>query len=75
MSHPYKGFEPKWYQGAVPANCWRSIFKWGVPEQIKAPKEALYKLIKNQFGLSDDVFKEYSEDLGLDAVIRQAYHS
>jgi alkyldihydroxyacetonephosphate synthase len=68
MAHSYKDFEPKWYQGAVPAHSYRSIFKWGIPEHIKAPKETLYKLIKKQCGLGDEVFKEYSEDLGLDEV-------
>ncbi|MDR3284610.1 MAG: FAD-binding oxidoreductase, partial [Treponema sp.] len=68
MAHPYKDFEPKWYQGEVPANSYRSIFKWGAPDRIKAPKEALYKLLRNQFGLEDDAFKEYSENLGLDQV-------
>jgi alkyldihydroxyacetonephosphate synthase len=68
MAHTYKDFEPKWYQGEVPAASYRSIFKWGVSGRIKAPREALYKLIKREFGLSDDAFKAYSEDLGLDAV-------
>jgi alkyldihydroxyacetonephosphate synthase len=68
MSHRYKGFEPKWYRGAVPENSYRSIFKWGVREQIKAPKESLYKLMRDKFGLTDDNFREYSENLGLDPV-------
>ncbi|GMO48198.1 MAG: FAD-binding oxidoreductase [Treponemataceae bacterium] len=68
MPHPYKDFEPKWFQGEVPPKSYRSIFKWGVPNQIKAPRESLYKLLKTQFGLGDDVFKEYSENLGLDEV-------
>jgi alkyldihydroxyacetonephosphate synthase len=68
MAHPYKDFEPEWYRGAVPGNSWRSIFKWGVPEQIKVPRESLYKLMKESFGLSDDDFREYSENLGLEEV-------
>jgi alkyldihydroxyacetonephosphate synthase len=68
MSHSYKDFEPAWYRGEVPPNSYRSIFKWGVPEQIKAPKEALYKLIRDQFELTNDAFKDYSENLGLDPV-------
>jgi alkyldihydroxyacetonephosphate synthase len=68
MSHKYKDFEPKWYEGKVPENSYRSIFKWGNPNQIKPPKESLYKLMKEKFGLSDEAFSEYKEDLGLDEV-------
>ncbi|MDR1898553.1 MAG: FAD-dependent oxidoreductase, partial [Treponema sp.] len=68
MAHPYKDFEPNWYRGAVPANSYRSIFKWGVPEQIKVPRESLYKLMKEAFDLDDGEFREYREDLGLEEV-------
>jgi alkyldihydroxyacetonephosphate synthase len=68
MAHSYKDFEPPWYHGEVPKNSWRSIFKWGDPEQIKVPKESLYKLMKESFELTDDDFREYSENLGLEEV-------
>lgn len=68
MSHPYKEFEPKWVQGEFPKNSYRSIFKWGEPLQIKAPKESLYKMLKEQFGLTDGDFQQYTEDLGFDEV-------
>ncbi|MDR1948396.1 MAG: FAD-binding oxidoreductase, partial [Spirochaetaceae bacterium] len=68
MAHPYRDFEPSWYHGKVPADSYRSIFKWGVPDAIKAPRESLYKLMKVQFDLTDDDFKDYSENLGLDPV-------
>ena len=68
MSRPYKDFEPNWMQGPFPENCYRSIFKWGDPLQIKAPKESLYKMLKEKFELTDEDFRDYSEDLGLDAV-------
>jgi alkyldihydroxyacetonephosphate synthase len=68
MAHPYKGFEPKWFQGDIPENSYRSIFKWGDPKQIKAPRESLYKIMKERFGLEDAVFGGYREDLGLDEV-------
>lgn len=68
MAHPYKGFEPKWYHGEVPKNSYRSIFKWGNPAEIKPPRESLYALMKERFGLTDDTFKGYREDLGLDEV-------
>ncbi|MDR2741129.1 MAG: FAD-binding oxidoreductase [Treponema sp.] len=68
MAHKYKDFEPDWYQGGVPSNSYRSIFKWGLAEQIKVPRESLYKLMKKQFDLSDENFKNYSENLGLEEV-------
>jgi alkyldihydroxyacetonephosphate synthase len=68
MAHKYKDFEPKWFHGTIPDNSYRSIFKWGKPEKIKAPRESLYKLIRDEFGLTNDDFREYSEDLGIDEV-------
>ena len=68
MSKPYRDFEPNWFKGAFPKNSYRSIFKWGEPGKIKAPKETLYKIMKEKFGVTDDDFRQYSEDLGLDEV-------
>ena len=68
MSHPYKGFEPKWVKGEFPADSYRSIFKWGAPLEIKPPKESLYKLMKEKFHLSDADFKSYREEIGFDHV-------
>lgn len=67
-THPYKGFEPKWFNGDYSDKSYRSIFKWGEKHQIKAPKEALYSMMKELFGLNDEMFQSYSEDLGLDEV-------
>ena len=68
MSKPYREFEPKWYRGEFSKTSYRSIFKWGEPGQIKAPKETLYKMLKETFGLADSDFDHYTEDLGLDEV-------
>ena len=68
MSHPYKDFEPKWFNQEFSKLSYRSIFKWGDPHQIKAPRESLYKLMKELFQLSDSDFKEYTENLGTDNV-------
>lgn len=68
MSHPYKGFEPKWFDSDFSNRSYRSIFKWGEHRTIKAPKESLYSMMKGLFGLSDDNFKDYAEDLGTDEV-------
>jgi alkyldihydroxyacetonephosphate synthase len=68
MSKPYKDFEPKWYYGKVPEDSYRSIFKWGDPNFVKVPKEKLYKMLKERFGMADTDFDHYSADLGLDPV-------
>ncbi len=68
MAHPYKDFEPRWFQGKFPKDSYRAVFKWGEPEQIKIPRESLYKLLKGRFGLADEAFQSYREDLGLDPV-------
>jgi alkyldihydroxyacetonephosphate synthase len=68
MAHPYKDFEPAWYHGEVPARSYRSIFKWGDPDQIKPPRESLFKMMKEKFGLADADFQDYRENLGLDDV-------
>lgn len=68
MSKPYKGFKPKYYEGKIPTNSYRSIFKWGDPDFIKYPKESLYKMLKDTFKMTDDDFKQYNANLGLDKV-------
>jgi hypothetical protein len=68
MSRPYKGFEPKWIKGEFSKNSYRSIFKWGDPLEIKAPKESLYKILKEKFELDDNFFSDYKADIGFDEV-------
>ena len=68
MSKPYVGFEPKWIKEAAPEDSYRSIFRWGDPNFVKYPKESLYKLMKDKFHLTDEDFKEYTGDVGLDSV-------
>jgi alkyldihydroxyacetonephosphate synthase len=68
MSKPYVGFEPKWVKEAAPKDSYRSIFRWGDPNFVKYPKESLYQLMKDKFHLSDEDFKDYTGDIGLDSV-------
>ncbi|MEN6340493.1 MAG: FAD-binding oxidoreductase, partial [Clostridiaceae bacterium] len=68
MSHAYKGFEPNWVRGEFPKDSYRSIFKWGDLLEIKPPRESLYRMMKQKFGLTDDDFKAYTEDVGFDQV-------
>ncbi|MDD6193729.1 MAG: FAD-binding oxidoreductase [Lachnospiraceae bacterium] len=65
---PYKGFEPKWVKKVAPENSYRSIFRWGDPNFVKYPKESLYKLMKEKFQMTDDDFKSYTGDIGMDPV-------
>ena len=68
MSKPYKDFEPKWVKTAAPKDSYRSIFRWGDPDFVKYPKESLYKLMKEKFDMTDDDFKQYSGDIGMEPV-------
>ena len=68
MSHPYKGFEPNWVRGEFPQDSYRSIFKWGAPLEIKAPRESLFKLMQQKFHLTETDFQTYTEDIGFDKV-------
>lgn len=65
---PYKGFEPNWVTKAAPPDSYRSIFRWGDPEFVKYPKESLYKMMKEIFGMTDEDFKDYRLDTGFDKV-------
>jgi alkyldihydroxyacetonephosphate synthase len=68
MVYKHKKFEPNWYHGKVPADSYRSIFKWGSREKTREPRGSFYEIIKQYFGLSDEDFKKYPENLGLDTV-------
>ena len=63
----YHGFRPEWEHEAPPPGSFRSIFKWGDPNEHKEPNERLYRLMKESFGLDDDDFRA-KRDEGLEAV-------
>ncbi|WP_069649035.1 FAD-binding oxidoreductase [Caloranaerobacter ferrireducens] len=67
MSKKYKGFEPKWVKEPPPPGTYRSIFKWGDPNEYKIPNERLYKMMKEKFNMTDDDFKQ-PKKLGLEKV-------
>ena len=72
MSKPYKDFEPAWVKQAAPADSYRSIFRWGDPAFVKYPKESLYKLMKEKFNMTDEDFRHYDGDIGMDKVALNA---
>ncbi|MBU1169867.1 MAG: FAD-binding oxidoreductase [Proteobacteria bacterium] len=56
MNKPHP-FQPGWRTRQPLEKSWRSIFKWGAPDQFKHPNAGLYTLLKNSFGLDDADFK------------------
>ena len=65
---PYRGFEPNWVLDRAPENSYRSIFRWGDPDFFKYPKESLYNYVKTRCNLSDDDFKQYNDEIGMEPV-------
>jgi alkyldihydroxyacetonephosphate synthase len=61
MAKPYKGFRPNWIEETPPAGSYRSILKWGDPNYHKIPKEGMFKLLKERFGMTDADFSAYKE--------------
>jgi len=61
-------FEPQWTEDAPQKGTFRSIFKWGAPDQFKHPNKRLYAMLKDVFQLTDDDFQKRQEE-GHEAVI------
>lgn len=55
-------FLPDWTDEAPRAGTYRSIFKWGDPYGFKHPNNRLYKMIKDVFQLTDNDFRERTEE-------------
>lgn len=49
-------FLPDWTETAPPENSYRSIFKWGAPGEFKHPNGAWYRMLKEEFGMTDTDF-------------------
>lgn len=58
----YKGFKPEWEQVPPPAGAFRSILKWGDPNEFKEPNERLFKLMKDKLALTDADFAQKQAD-------------
>lgn len=56
------GFLPRWYEAPPPPRSFRSIFKWGAPDQHKHPNAGLYEHLKQVLGLTDDDFRSRREE-------------
>ena len=53
-----KNFTPNWFEGHLPQNSLRALFKWHKPNAFKHPNHGFYTLIRDTFGLSDEDFTE-----------------
>jgi alkyldihydroxyacetonephosphate synthase len=51
-----KQFSPPWREEAPKPGSYRSIFKWGDPNEYKHPNAKLFRLMKETFNLKDDHF-------------------
>lgn len=52
-----EAFFPNWCEEAPPAGTYRSILKWGDPNEFKHPNKRLYGLMKKTFNMTDEDFK------------------
>lgn len=50
-------FQPDWTEKPPKKQSYRSIFKWGSPNEFKHPNSAWYEMIKEEFGLDDEEFE------------------
>lgn len=60
-------FIPKWYEDVPPEGSYRSILKWGGPQEFKHPNAKLYDLMKKIFDMTDEDFK-HPQKMGLEKV-------
>jgi FAD/FMN-containing dehydrogenases len=58
---------PAWYEDRVPEGTYRSIFKWGAPDQFKHPNSGLVRLMLDTFKMSATEMM-VPQDLALDKV-------
>jgi alkyldihydroxyacetonephosphate synthase len=60
-------FTPDWYEQSPPPHSFRSLFKWGDPNEFKHPNHRLFELMKHTFHMQDADFKQRSSE-GTEAV-------
>jgi alkyldihydroxyacetonephosphate synthase len=51
---PAKPSTPAWYEGEIPANSYRALFKWGDPLAYKHPNRGLVRLMREVFDLKEE---------------------
>lgn len=55
MTRPVR-FIPPWIEQAAPPGSFRSLFKWGNPNEFKHPNASLYAMLKDVFDMTDEDF-------------------
>jgi alkyldihydroxyacetonephosphate synthase len=65
-------FIPPWIDFAPLPGSYRSIFKWGSPDQFKHPSGRLYAELKESLGMSDSDFTEIKRSGNNQVVCRPA---
>jgi alkyldihydroxyacetonephosphate synthase len=67
-------FQPAWTEKPPAKKSYRSIFKWGSPDEFKHPSHAWYQMLKDTFGMTDADFGtprfEGNEPVTIDQKIR-----
>jgi alkyldihydroxyacetonephosphate synthase len=63
-----KNFQPDWTEKSPDSGTYRSIFKYGDPQHFKHPSAAWYKMMKQDFHLSDADFARKGKE-GREAVV------
>lgn len=53
-----KDFTPPWIEEAAPPHSYRSLFKWGNPDEFKHPNRGMFRLILDTFGMSEADFQQ-----------------
>jgi alkyldihydroxyacetonephosphate synthase len=69
MADP-KDFVPAWYEQRRPDRSYRSLFKWGDPEQFKHPNRGLFEYARHYFGMQNEDF-EQPVQMGLEPFVFQ----
>jgi len=69
-----KEFQPKWREKPPKKGSYRSVFKWGAPDEFKHPGKLWYAMLKQEFNLTDADFKkprlEGDEKVKIDSEIK-----
>lgn len=63
--HPrkYEGYSPDWYTKRAPEGSYRSIFKWGNPNEYKVPSFGMFKFMEKELGFTPE-FLESKRNFG-----------
>lgn len=61
----YKGYSPDWYTSRAPEGSFRSVLKWGNPDEFKVPSEPMYVWLQEKLGFDKnflDSHKNFADE-------------